>query len=68
MGLGVINLSLGCPTRSCSNKLAQLQKIVRMLKLYMKQVYISYLQEVNNKDADMTAWMRRLVYAFVVPL
>ena len=38
MGLGVINLSLGFPTRSCSNKLAQLQKLARMLKLHMKHV------------------------------
>ena len=36
------NLSLGFPTRSYSNQLAQLQRLTRMLKFRLSQVKIQY--------------------------
>ena len=58
MGLGVL-------TRYASNWPAQLQRLARVLKFgYSKRYYT--IQEVNNKGADQTARMRRLICAFVV--
>ena len=39
---------------------------LQMDKLKTVFVYNCTLQNVNNKGADQTAWMRRLVCAFVV--
>ena len=50
---------------SCSNQLAQLQRLARILKLHFRY---HTLQEENNKDADQTAWMHRLVCVFVASM
>ena len=49
-------------------KYAQLQRIARILKLSLlvESRFNSTLQKVNNKGADQTAQMRRLVCAFAI--
>ena len=49
------NLSLGFPTKRCSNQSPQLQRPARKLKFRLKQVRI----KANNKGADQTARTRR---------
>ena len=34
--------------------------------LYVERMYVAYFLESDNKGADQTAWMRRLVCVFVV--
>ena len=59
MGLVVRKLVLGVSYKARFNQPAQLQRLARKLK------YNSF-QIANNKGADQTARMRRLVCAFVV--
>ena len=61
-----MGLSSGFPTRSCSNRPAQLQRLHKMLKLCMNQVNISYLQEPNTICADQTVRGRGLICVFAV--
>ena len=59
------NLSLGFPTKLDSNQSPQLQRLARKLKVQSKSRYDTF-QWANNKSADQTVRMRRLVCAFVV--
>ena len=56
----------GCPTMQDSNQSAQLQRLSRMLKFCVYQVFNYTFQRVNNKEADQTAQMCRLVCTFIV--
>ena len=59
-------LSSGLLTKRVSNQSLQLQRLVRKMKFTSsKLTYDTYLN-VNNKGADQTARMRRLVCTFVV--
>ena len=50
-----------------SNQSAKLQRLSRMLKFCVYQVFQLYtFQRVNNKEADQTAKMCRLVFTFIV--
>ena len=62
------NLSSGFPTKWYSNQPAQLQRLARKSKyrLLCSQSRYDTFQKANNKGADQTARMRRLVCAFVV--
>ena len=46
--------------------LAQLQRLTRLLKFYLKQVWLLNFPDIYNKGSHQTAHMHRLVYAFVV--
>ena len=59
------NLSSGFPTKRDSNQSPQLQRRARKLKFRSKFRYDTF-QKTNNKGADQTAHMCRLVCAFVV--
>ena len=59
------NLSSGFLTKRVSNQSPQLQRLARKLKFHLKFTYDTF-QKANNKGADQTAWMRRLVCACVV--
>ena len=49
-----------------SNQFAQLQRLARILKYYVKQVWLLYFSEIEkNKGADQTVRMRKLFCAFV---
>ena len=54
------------PTRSDSNWPAQLQKLAWVLKFRLYNLEILYYLSSENKGADQTARMRRLICAFVV--
>ena len=59
----------GFPTRSCSNKPAQLQRLARIVNFHLEQVLISYfpMSELQSRLSDcVDAHPRRLVGAFVV--
>ena len=60
------NLSSGFPTKWDSNQLAQLQRLARKLKFAHREPRYDTFQKANNKGADQTARMRRLVCACVV--
>ena len=45
---------------------AQLMRLVRVLKFRLKQVEVLYYPGSENKGADQTAQMRRLICGFVV--
>ena len=60
------NLSSGFLTMYDSNQTAQPQTLVRRLKFYMKQFDYHTFQIANNKVADQTVQMGRLVCTFVV--
>ena len=60
------NLSLGCPTKQDSNQSPQLQRLARKLRFCLSKLRYGAFQKANNKGADQTARMRRLVCAFVV--
>ena len=60
------NLSLGCPTKRVSNQSPQLQRLAKKLKLTCSKFTHDTFQRVNNKGADQTARMRRVVLAFLV--
>ena len=53
-------------TKRDSNKSPHLQRLARKLKFHLWQVYIWYFAKSDNKGADQTARMRRLVCACVV--
>ena len=53
-------------TKPDLNQSAQLQRVARILKLCMELVQLMYFRLVKNEGAAQTAWMRRLVCAFVV--
>ena len=61
------NLSLGFPIKGDSNQPVQLQILARKLKLIFACSKFRYgtFQKANNKGADQSAQMRRLVCAFV---
>ena len=59
------NLSMGFPTKRDSNQSPQLQGLVRKLNACIKFRYDTF-KKANNKGADQSARMRRLVCAFVV--
>ena len=59
------NLSSGFPSKRVSNQSHKLQRLARKLKLYLKVTYSTF-QKANNKGADQTVRMRRLVCACVV--
>ena len=61
------NLSSGFPTKRVSNHAPQLQRLASELKFRLLQVFIWYFQKGNNKGADQTVRMHRLVCACVVP-
>ena len=54
------------PTRSDSNWLAQLQKLAWSLKFWLQKLETLHYLGSENKGADQTARMRRLICAFVV--
>ena len=63
------NPSSGFPTKRVSNQSPQLQSLARKSKFHLYQVYIinnDTFQKANNKGADQTVRMRRLVCAFAV--
>ena len=60
------NLSSGFATRVDSNRPAQLQQLGRGLKFRIQKLEVLYYLGRENKDADQTARMRRLICAFVV--
>ena len=50
-----------------SSQYAQLRRLARILTFYFQQVKVLYFPiNVYNNGSDQTAWMRRLVCAFVV--
>ena len=53
-------------TRWGSDRPARLHKLARVLKLCIEQVAYCTIYEANNKGADQTAQMRRLICTFVV--
>ena len=62
-------MSLGFATRYDSNRAAQLQRLARVLKSWrfgFSQCRYYTILAANNKGADQTARMRRLICAFVV--
>ena len=58
------NLFLGFLTKWVSNQSPQLQRLGRKFKFQLKFMYDTF-QKANNKGADQTALMRRLVCACV---
>ena len=66
LGLNAKNLSSGFLTKRGSNQSPQLQRLARIMKLGLKQVYDMIFQKVNNKGADQSVRKRRLVCSFVV--
>ena len=60
------NLSFGFPTKCDSNQPAQLQRLARKLKFRSSKSRYDTFQKANNKGADQTVRMGRLVCAFVV--
>ena len=54
------------PTRPDTNRPAQPQKLPRVLKFRLLNLEILYYLTANNKAANQTAPMRRLICAFVV--
>ena len=52
-----------------SNQPAQLQRLARKLNSFLCSKFIHYtFQKLNNKVADQTARLRRMVCAFVVEM
>ena len=52
-------MSLGFPTKSDSNKSAQLQRLARILKPKLLDIAFILNQRTDNKDADQSkAWPR----------
>ena len=60
------NLSSGFVTKSYPNKPAQLQLLENYNFTCSKVIYDTF-QKANNKGADQTVQMRRVVCSFVVP-
>ena len=60
------NISWVVATRQCPNKPAQLQRRAGIWKFYIRQAYILYFLQNENKDADQPALLHRLICAFVV--
>ena len=60
------NLSSGFSTRVDSNRSVQLKKLASVMKLQIQKLVILYYLGSDNKGADQTARMRRLICAFVV--
>ena len=60
------NLSSGFPKKRVSNQSHQLQRLARKLKFLICKIMYDTFQKVNNKGADQTAQMRRLVCCCVV--
>ena len=60
------NLSSGFPSKRVSNRTPQLQRLARKLIFSCSQVKYGTFQKANNKGADQTARMYRLVCACVV--
>ena len=60
------NLSLGFPTKRVSNQSPQLQRLARILKFTRSKFAYGTFQKANNKGADQTARMRRLVCTCVI--
>ena len=60
------NLSSGFPTKLVSNRSPQLQRLARKLKFHYSKFTYDTFQKANNKGANQTAGMRRLVCACVV--
>ena len=54
------------PTRPDTNRPAQPQQLARVLKFRLQNLEILYYLSSENKGADQTARMRRLICAFVV--
>ena len=54
------------PTRLDTNRPAQPQQLARVLKFRLQNLEILYYLSSDNKGADQTARMRRLICAFVV--
>ena len=60
------NLSTGFTTNRVSNQAPQLQRLASELKFRYSKFTYGTFQKVNNKGADQTVRMRRLVCACVV--
>ena len=60
------NRSLGFPTRCDSNRPAQPQKLARGLKFPIYKLEVLYYLGSENKGADQTVPMHRLICSFVV--
>ena len=60
------NLTSGCPTKRVSNQSPQLQILARKSKFAHSKLRYGAFQTANNKGADQTARLRRLVCAFVM--
>ena len=56
----------GFPTRYDSNQPAQLQGLARVLKSFISKYRYYSIQAANNKGADQTVPMCRLICVFVV--
>ena len=61
------NLSTGFPTKLVSYQSPWLPWLARKLNFTYSKFTYDTCQKANNKRADQTAWMRRLVCAFDVP-
>ena len=61
------NLSSGCPTKQVSNQSPRLQRLARKLKFHLSKLTYDTFQKANDKGANQTVQMRRLVCACVVP-
>ena len=55
------NLSLGFPSRPYLNQYAQLLRLAKKLKFLFWLFYDTFNSYGNNKGADQTVWMHRLV-------
>ena len=60
------NLSSGFLTESDSNQPVQLQRLAKIMKFALKEIDYYTVQKTNNKGADQTSQMRRLVCVFVI--
>ena len=60
------NLSSGFPKKRVTNKIPQLHRLARKLKFTCSKFTYDTFHKANNKGADQTARMRRLVCACVV--
>ena len=55
-----------CSSRYDSNRSTLLQKLAKVFAFPIKQLLNVFILAANNKDADQTTWMCRLICVFVV--
>ena len=66
VGVSQENLSCGFMTKRYSTQSPKLQRLARKLRFRCSKLRYGAFQRANNKGADQTARMRRLVCPFVV--